>query len=338
MATPEPRAILVVKLGAVGNFVLSLGPFAAIRHHHPDARITLLTTAPYADWMTLAPYFDEVWTDRRPEWWNAAGWMRLRRKLAAGRFDRVYDLQTSSRSSRYFQMWPRPGRPEWSGIAPGCSHPDRDPARDLLHDIDRQVGQLRQAGIAHIPKVDVGWCDRGDIGRFLLPKRFALMAPGSSAHRPGKRWPASRYGALAQALATSGIASVVLGTAGELELAAEIAQFAPIIDLVGCTDFCDIVGLARRAAVAIGNDTGPMHLVAAANCPSVVLFSEESDPGLCAPRGDKVTVLRRIPLSTLDLKTVRDFAMASARPSGQANYLLDRPSPSVSWSDQRVSL
>ena len=44
-------AILVVKLGALGNVVLSLGPFAAIRRHHADAHITLLTTAPYADWL-----------------------------------------------------------------------------------------------------------------------------------------------------------------------------------------------------------------------------------------------------------------------------------------------
>ena len=37
--------------------------------------------------------------------------------------------------------------------------------------------------------------------------------------------------------------------------------------------------------IAIGNDTGPMHLIAAAGCPSVVLFSRDSDPALCAPRG-----------------------------------------------------
>ena len=319
MAAAERRNILVVKLGAVGNLALSLAPFAAIRQHHPDARITLLTTKPYAAWMALAPYFDQVWTDQRPEWWNLAGWLRLRRRLVAGRFDRVYDLQTSGRSSRYFQMLPRQGRPEWSGIAPGCSHPDCDPARDSLHDIDRQMGQLRQAGVPHTPKVDLGWCDRGDAGRFLLPKRFALMVPGSSAHRPGKRWPAERYGALARELAASGIASVVLGAAAEMDLAAEIAQSAPVIDLVGCTDFCDIVGLARLAAVAVGNDTGPMHLIAAANCPSLVLFSEESDPVLCAPRGDHVVVLRRARLETLDCSTVCGLALSSARQPAPSN-------------------
>ena len=41
--------ILVIRLGALGDFVQSFGPFSAIRAHHPEARITLLTTAPFAD-------------------------------------------------------------------------------------------------------------------------------------------------------------------------------------------------------------------------------------------------------------------------------------------------
>ena len=56
--------------------------------------------------------------------------------------------------------------------------------------------------------------------------------------------------------------------------------------------------MARVALAAVGNDTGPMHLIAAGGCPSLVLFSHESDPSLCAPRG-KVTVLRRASLTEL---------------------------------------
>ena len=123
----EPRRILVVKLGAFGNVILSFGPFAAIRRHHAGAHITLLTTAPFADWLAQSPWFDAVWIDERPEWWDLPGWLRLRRRLIDGRFDRAYDLQTSGRSSRYFQLLPRRDRPAWSGIAHGCALPDRDP-------------------------------------------------------------------------------------------------------------------------------------------------------------------------------------------------------------------
>jgi len=56
----------------------------------------------------------------------------------------------------------------------------------------------------------------------------------------------------------------------------------------------------------VGNDTGPMHLLAAAGCPAVVLFSRASDPALCAPRGPCVRVLRRPDLADLDVTAVLD--------------------------------
>jgi ADP-heptose:LPS heptosyltransferase len=309
--TVRQSNILVIKLSAFGNVVLSLGAFAAIRRHHAAARITLLTTAPYAAWLSSSPYFDEVWIDDRPAWWDVRGCLQLRRRLVAGRFDRVYDLQTSSRSSRYFQLLPRSARPEWSGIAPGCSHPDRDPRRNFMHDIDRVAGQLRQAGISHVPAPNLDWCT-GDIARFGLSGPIALLVPGSSMHRPGKRWPVERYGALARTLAEAKLTPVVLGSANEAALAADIARAAPPIDLVGQTSFGDLVSLARAATVAVGNDTGPMHLIAAVGCPSVVLFSNDSDPALCAPRGAAVVVLRRASLDALDLGSVRDAALELA--------------------------
>ena len=60
-----PR-ILVIKLGALGDFVQAMGPAAAIRAHHRDAEITLLTSAPFATLGRAAPYFDRVWIDERP--------------------------------------------------------------------------------------------------------------------------------------------------------------------------------------------------------------------------------------------------------------------------------
>lgn len=310
-AVPPGARILVLKLSALGNVVLSLSAFAAIRRYHSGARITLLTTAPYAAWMAASPYFDHVLVDERPAWWNLPGVLRLRRMLLRGGFDRVYDLQTSGRSSRYFRLFPRGARPEWSGIASGCSHPDRDPNRDHIHDIDRQHGQLRQAGIADIPPADLTWC-RGDLSRFALPPRIALLVPGSSAHRPQKRWPVQQYRALAAALAERGITPVVLGTAGERSLAETICRSAPAIDLTARTGFDDLAELGRTAELAVGNDTGPMHLLAVAGCPSLVLFSHDSDPARCAPRGRWVRTLRRPDLADLP----REEVMRALPPAG----------------------
>ena len=290
--------ILVLKLGALGNMVLSLSSFAAIRQHHRDADITLLTTAPYAAWMAASPYFDRVLVDERPSWWELRKVLRLRHLLMSGRFRRVYDLQTSNRSSWYLRLFPRTGQPEWSGIAHGCSHPDRNPDRDRVHDIDRQHSQLRQAGIAVFPPVDLSWTN-GNIARFNLPPRFVLFVPGSSPHRPIKRWPAHNYRTIAGKIAGRGVTPVVLGSTAERTLVEAICLGTRAINLAGETTLHDLAPLASAAAWAIGNDTGPMHLIALAGCLSLVLFSTDSDPARCAPRGLDVRVLRRPDLAAL---------------------------------------
>jgi ADP-heptose:LPS heptosyltransferase len=296
---PEPR-ILVIKLGALGNVVLAMNAFAAIRAFHATARISLLTTAPYADWLRQAPWFDEVLVDRRPAWWNLPGVYRLRQTLRRPGFTRVYDLQTSGRSSHYFRLFPNAAKPEWSGIVAKASHPDRDANRAHMHDIDRQASQLRQAGIVTIPLADLSWC-RGDIGRFGLPPNFVVLVPGSASHRPDKRWPAERYQALASALRGQGLTPVIVGAAAE----APIAQKMPdALNLIGQTNFGDLADLARSARFTIGNDTGPTHLLAAAGSPVVVLFSHASDPALCAPCGPDVRVLRRPNLASLEVEAV----------------------------------
>lgn len=272
-----PR-ILVIRLGALGDFVLSFAPFAAIRAHHAGARITLLTTAPFAELARAAPWFDRVAVDARPHWWDLPGLLRLARELRG--FDFVYDLQTSGRSSRYFWL---AGRPPWSGIAPGCSHPHANPARTRMHTLERQRDQLAMAGIVDWARPDLSWL-RG--AAFDLPRPYVLLAPGAAPHRPRKRWPAARFGELARMLAERGQTPVVLGGPDEAVLASEIRARCPgAVDLTGRTAIADIASLARDAVLAVGNDTGPMHLAAAVGCPCVVLFSADSDPARTAPRG-----------------------------------------------------
>jgi ADP-heptose:LPS heptosyltransferase len=296
----ERENILIVKLGAFGNIILSLAAFAAIRRHHAGARISVLTSQTYADWLRTFPYFDDVLVDPRPEWWDLRTARRLGRMLADGRFGRVYDLQTSTRSSRYFRLFPAKQRPEWSGIAFGCSHPDRDPQRNILHDTVRQQGQLRQAGITDFPPADLSWCT-GDTARFNLPPDFALLVPGSSADRLAKRWPVTRYHALTQRLADRGITSVIVGGSAEKDLGAGIPAG---IDLIGQTSFGDLCDLARAARFAVGNDTGPMHLIAVSGCPSITLFSNDSNPAQCAPTGRWTRILQRPDLADLPVEAV----------------------------------
>ena len=299
-----PSRILVIKLGALGDIVLALGPFAAIRRDHIDAHVTLLTTRPFVDFLKPSGFFNDIWVDERPSLAQPGRWWALRKRLRDGRFDKVYDLQTSDRSGWYYRLMGPGSYPQWSGIAHGCSHPHANPRRDFMHSIDRQNEQLAMAGIDNVPETDLSWVAT-DIGRFGLADRFCLLVPGGAPHRPAKRWPAEKYGTLAAKLAGDGLQPVVLGTAAEAPLADAIkTRCDRALDLTGRTDLADIAALAQAAAGAIGNDTGPMHMISATHCPSVVLFSAESNPDLTAPRGAHTTILRRQTLVDMPIDEV----------------------------------
>jgi len=96
-----------------------------------------------------------------------------------------------------------------------------------------------------------------------------------------------------------------VGTAAEADVIAAVRAACPAaLDLAGRTSLLDLATLARGAALAIGNDSGPMHLAAAVGCPSLVLFSAASDPALTAPRGAHVRVLREASLTDLTVERV----------------------------------
>ena len=240
--------VLVIKLGALGDFVQAMGPFQAIRAALPQAQITLLTTRPFVELATLSGWFDQVWTDQRPR--SIPGYWALRRQLLAGRFDMIFDLQTSDRSGNYWRMlWPH--RPLISGIVKGASHPHANPDRNQMHTLERQRDQLAMAGITTVPAPHVDWM-QGDI-----------------------------QGVVAQACPQA-------------------------IDLTGRTELFQLASLCRRAEVAVGNDTGPMHLAAVAGCPCLVLYSKASDPALCAQKGPSVRLLQVDDLGDLSVASVVD--------------------------------
>jgi ADP-heptose:LPS heptosyltransferase len=278
----------------------------AIRAHHLADNVTLLTTPPYVDFARQSRLFDQVWADTRAAILEVGAWWSLLRRLRDEPIARVYDLQTSSRSSFYFRLLPRP-KPEWSGIARGASHRHATPERVRLHTVDRQAEQLRIAGITHVPHPDLAWV-KAEISHLTLPRPFALLAPGGSAHRPAKRWPAAHYADLTRLLQAKGISAVAIGGREDAAATRAIAE-AGGLDLAGSTTLPEVVELARRAEVAIGNDTGPMHLAATSGCRSVVLFSKASDPALCAPRGPVVRILRKPNLAELSVAEVAEATL-----------------------------
>jgi ADP-heptose:LPS heptosyltransferase len=322
MAGREIRRILVIKLSALGDFVLALAAMKKIREVHRRAHITLLTTQPFVELARASPYFNAVETDGRPE--GLGQWWELRARIKAARYDRIYDLQTSSRSSLIFQAL-QPFPPEWSGIALGCALPHKNPKRNQMHTLERQADQLKYAGIwpdaptdpGTAPPPDLSWVlpkpSQQRVSGGISPRPYVLFVPGGSAHRLDKRWPAERYGELGQILYSQGYDVVIIGGPQESALARTIQRYVGMArDLTGRTDFARVAILGAKAALVVGNDTGPLHLAAATGAPTVVMFSEASDPALSAPRGH-VVVLQAANLSQLPVADVAQAAKALAR-------------------------
>jgi len=309
----EIKKVLVIQLSALGGFVMSLAAMKRIREAHPKAKITLLTTPAFEALARSSPYFNEVETDGRPE--GFGDWASLRSRLRAAKYDRIYDLETSSRSNAIFRML-QPFAPEWSGISGGSALRQSKRGREQMHILERQADQLRIAGIwddaptepGTAPPPDLSWILRKappprPVAGGVKPRPFVLMVPGGSARHKEKRWPIEYFTDLAAILRGQGFDIVVIGGPEESALARAIQRKAQARDLTGRTDFFQLAILAGRSALAVGNDTGPLNLIAAAGAPTLALFSKASDPLYRGPRGH-VTVLRANNLKDLPVAEV----------------------------------
>jgi ADP-heptose:LPS heptosyltransferase len=322
MKTPRPiQKVLVIKLGGVGEMVLAFPAFERIRQAHAKAKITLLTTDPFASLAASSPYFNAVETDGAPK--DPAAWTALILRLRRAHYDRVYDLQNDATTNLIFQGL-RPLPPPWSGTALGCSLPHRNRDRARMHPLERQADQLKDAGIwpdaptrpLSAAPPDISWI----LARSAQPRSISvagghrplvLLAPGSAS--PEAAWPAELYGELARKLQDAGFDIVVIGALNESRLAHAIQRQAPRArDLTGRTDLAQIAALGARAALAIGNDIGPLHLIAAAGAPTIALYASQPDPAQSAPRGH-VTVLHHALLKELPVASVAQAALALAR-------------------------
>lgn len=281
------RRVLVIKLGALGDVMQALGPMKAIRTHHPDAHIAVLTGKPFAGLLEKTALFNEVLIDQKPKWFDLKGWLALRSRLNAGRYDRVYDLQNNDRTCTYFKLFAP--QPEWVGIAKGASHRNESPIRSAGHAFYGHVQTLALAGIENVQPDDLSWLD-ADLSPLNLPERYAVIVPGSAPQHLGKRWP--HFAALCTRLLKEGIQPILIGTEAEREDIDVILSHEPNArSLVGLTKLWDLPALARGAVGVIGNDTGPMHLMGPTGARTVVLMGPLSNPKRHYPLGENVRIL-----------------------------------------------
>ena len=277
--------ILVIRLGALGDFVQSLRPVRRDPRAPPAEReIALLTTRAVRRPRAARAVVRRVSLDR------CAGRPGGICRACAGCARRCAGSTSSttcrppSGPRRYFRL---AGRPPWSGIAPRLLAPPRQSAaRPHAHASSASASSWRWPASPTFPAPDLSWLD----GRPVAPRSrraYALLVPGAAPHRPAKRWPAARSRRWRAAARRARPRAGRARHAGGAPLAAAIAAACPAARRPDRPDQPAGSRRAspRRAALAVGNDTGPMHLAAAIGCPCVVLFSAASDPALTAPRG-----------------------------------------------------
>ncbi len=301
------RRVLVVKLGDFDEFVLAFGAFAAIRRHHSNAQVILLTTPPFAELARKSGWFDEVWDDGRPRWARIGKVLKLARRLRRARLDRVYDLDNTARTSRY-RFWMRDfwgAKAEWSRSGAGILGLIRGPGAAGEHYVERTANQLAEAGIGELPPPDLSWLSKDFAGRYGLQDGFVLIAPGRIEPDSARCWPVAGFVELARRVAIEGRRPVVIGTRPEARDNQMIAAASPeAMDLTAKTTLFDVAALARRASVAVGNHSGIMHLIAAVGCPSVVLTAPAARSDRYAPRGRYVVMVRKENLAELPVTEV----------------------------------
>ncbi len=290
------KRILIIKLSALGDFIQNLGIMRAIRDHHKDAEITLLTTKPYKDLGLKSRYIDNVIIDPRPKFYQISKWLGLNKQLNEYSFDTAYDLQINDRTALYYKLLKT--KPTWVGA---LKKQERGKSDFAFYRHRKMIEKYSIHG-AEIDKME--WM-KGDIKRFDIKDNYALIVPGCAPTRPEKRWPAKHYAQLCNHLSDKNIQPVLIGTKDEAGILNSIASHCPhALNLMGKTSLFDIAPLARNARFAVGNDTGPMHIIGPTGCPSIVLFSGSSNPNKHAPIGAQIKTIQKGNIADIALSDV----------------------------------
>jgi len=288
--TSAPKRVLVIQLGTPAEFITALAAAKRIRDAHVGARITLLTTETTREIAEKCPYFDTVEANGKPKEPRAI--TQLIASIRAAKYDMIYDLEGSSRTSSYFQGL-RPWPPHWSGPVSGASHSSLDATRGDLNPLERLGIQLAVAGVPCAGQLlpDLGWLRAAlrDPPR-LQPDYFGIRGPYVVLLPRGgegvQHWPDKKYLDLAHRLTHCGVTPVVLGGAEERAIGAALGKDEPRVkNLVTRADLFQTVGLCQRAAFVVGDDVDTMWIAAAAGAPCLVFLSAAQSADQATPRG-----------------------------------------------------
>lgn len=271
--------ILFITGNLIGDAVLSTGALVHLMRTHPDARFTIVCGAGPSQLFSAFPALERVIVLRKAK--GDGHWRALLRELwASGRFDLAVDLRGS------LVTWFIKARSRLIKRTVKAAHAADDLAAVV--------------GLAQSPHPQV-WPDSEAraFAALHVPDSTPVVALCPGASWSGKKWPADRFATLARRLVSAsgplpGARLLLIGGPGdEAEMAALEQQtegLEPVSLGVG-TRLLQAAAVFERAALFVGNDSGLMHVAAAAGCPTLGLFGP-TDPARYAPRGRQTAFVR----------------------------------------------
>ncbi len=288
----DPQTILVVRLSALGDIVLSLPTLESLRDRFPQARIVFLARDPEGR------VLDGVRAIDRLVLWPGSD-APLPGELRDTKWDLVVDLSSTGRSRRLLarvrtRRTLRARKETFRRFAFVRLRALGGARLRISSAIDRMAKVLESLGIGldgrrpHLPVSVSREPPRPSAARVLL-------APGGG--RGAKRWPAERFARVAGALADRGAEIVILGTREEEPLLREVARGAgdapkERVEIVAGADPADLGAIVASCDVALTNDSGILHVAEACGVPVVALFGPTHPRLGFAPWSPESTVLR----------------------------------------------
>ena len=238
----------------------------------------LLTSQPYAIFMSECPYLDGVIIDKRLPRWNLFYLNNLKKNLEKYNFSKVFDLQNSSRTKFYKRFIIKDI--EWSSsetsLEPGQKKRDFD--KDPV--LDRMEIQLKKSGIEteFVSNIDLSWAT-ADISRLLrqyTSSEYILIFPFCSKKLPQKKWPFFKelISRLKQDYKNKFPVLLAPGP-NEIDEANKLSGKV-VLDNNEPVNIKTLISLIKNAKFIVANDTGPAHIASHLDKKGIVLFGSHT--------------------------------------------------------------
>ncbi|MFA6320419.1 MAG: lipopolysaccharide heptosyltransferase II [Candidatus Omnitrophota bacterium] len=287
----ETLNILVIKISAIGDVILSVPSLKAIREKYPKANIKVLVGVQAREVLDRCPYInDRIVCDFKGKHHGLLGLWRLGEELRASCFDIVIDLQNSKKSHILAALSFAPLRYGYDNrkLSFLLNKRLRDDAPHL-DPVEHQFRTLRMAGIKPQDKCLALWPSGAEEKQVEKLLTDGWMKPTTelvginvraSARWVTKNWPIANIAELCDRLAREFNVRVVLTgaeeDAGFAQAIAKMSKSKPL-NAAGKTSVLELAALISRFKVYLTPDSAPMHIATAVGTPCIALFGP-TDP------------------------------------------------------------